>query len=252
MNFFYKILIKISNLIISIVPQKFKISHQYQNKNQITTMNIILATLKSRGYYPDCIFDIGCAKGEWFKKAYNLFNKSNFFLFDADDSNITHLKNLKKNFSNLNYKIAILSDRIKEVSFFKMGYGSSIYEENTDYKREKIQKNTKILHDFIPDDYKIKSNLIKLDVQGSEIDILKGCGSKINFFDAIILESSLKKYNKNSPLILDVMNYMNDQNYILYDVCDAKRLGNSKSFLLQLDLVFLKKDHVILKNINFN
>jgi hypothetical protein len=59
--------------------------------------------------------------------------------------------------------------------------------------------------------------MIKLDVQGSEIDILKGLGNEINLFEVIILETSVKEYNKGSPLFLDVINFMNEKNYSFYD-----------------------------------
>ena len=91
------------------------------------------------------------------------------------------------------------------------------------------------------------NNIIKLDVQGSEIDILKGLGKKISFFEIIILETSVKEYNKGSPLFIDVINYMNKLNYIFYDIYDLKRLGNYGSFLVQFDAIFVKKNSSLLK-----
>ena len=72
--------------------------------------------------------------------------------------------------------------------------------------------------------------------------ILKGLKEFISLFEVIILEVSLHSYNKNSPLFDEVMMFMNDNNYKLYDIYDLKRLGNDKSFLLQFDCVFAKKD----------
>ena len=40
---------------------------------------------------------------------------------------------------------------------------------------------------------------------------------------------------------------MNDKNYTLYDLFDFKRTGNEKSFLLQVDCVFVRKDSKLLK-----
>ena len=86
------------------------------------------------------------------------------------------------------------------------------------------------------------NNLIKLDVQGSEMKILKGLKNTINSFEVIILEVSIHNYNKDSPLFDKVMNYMNEKDYRLYDLFDLKRLGDNKSFLVQFDCVFVRNN----------
>ena len=91
------------------------------------------------------------------------------------------------------------------------------------------------------------NNLIKLDVQGSELKVLEGLRETINTFEVIILDVSIHNYNKDSPLFDKVMNYMNEKNYRLYDLFDLKRLGNNNSFLVQFDCVFVRKNSKLFK-----
>ena len=129
-----------------------------------------------------------------------------------------------------------------------MGYGSSVYEEKTNFSREiEIITSSTLEIQLSKLNFNSFNNIIKLDVQGSEIDILKGLGEKISFFEIIILETSVKEYNKGSPLFIDVVNYMNKINYTLYDIFDLKRLGNYGSFLVQFDAIFVKKNSSLLK-----
>ena len=129
-----------------------------------------------------------------------------------------------------------------------MGYGSSVYEEKTNFSREiEIITSSTLEIQLSKLNFNSFDNIIKLDVQGSEIDILKGLGEKISFFEIIILETSVKEYNKGSPLFIDVVNYMNKTNYTLYDIFDLKRLGNYGSFLVQFDAIFVKKNSSLLK-----
>ena len=129
-----------------------------------------------------------------------------------------------------------------------MGYGSSVYEEKTNFSREiEIITSSTLEIQLSKLNFNSFDNIIKLDVQGSEIDILKGLGEKISFFEIIILETSVKEYNKGSPLFIDVVNYMNKINYTLYDIFDLKRLGNYGSFLVQFDAIFVKKNSSLLK-----
>jgi hypothetical protein len=87
-----------------------------------------------------------------------------------------------------------------------------------------------------------KNNLLKLDVQGSELDILKGLGNKIDTFEAIILEASVRRYNQSSPLFIKIINFMYKNNFIFYDLCDLKRLDGINSTLIQFDALFINKN----------
>jgi len=102
-----------------------------------------------------------------------------------------------------------------------MGYGSSIYEEKTNFSRqvEYITSST-LKNELAHLNLHSSNNIIKLDVQGSEIDILKGLDIDIALFEIIILETSVKKYNKGSPLFIDVINFMNEKDYSFYDIYD--------------------------------
>lgn len=246
MNIFFRFLIKLSKLLLSLVPINYKRNHKFLNKNQVTNTSIVLSLLKEK-ISPKYIVDIGCGHGEWFSKCNNFFPESKYFLFDGNKLNEKHLSILQTKHSNLSYKICLLSDKIKELKFFNMGYGSSVYEEKTNFSRnvELITSST-LEKEFLNQNFDTQNNIIKLDVQGSEIDILKGLNDKINFFEIIILETSVKEYNKNSPLFIDVINFMNEKNYSLYDIYDLKRLGFDKSILVQFDSVFVRKDSVLL------
>ena len=133
-----------------------------------------------------------------------------------------------------------------------MGYGSSLYEENTKHPRlvENLKSSTLSL-ELAKFNLENDNNLIKLDVQGSELDIINGLGNKLNYFKVIIMEVSVRQHNSGSPLFSDVVSFMDKRNYTLYDICDNKRLGEYNSKLIQLDCVFVKKNTSFL-NFNFS
>ena len=95
-----------------------------------------------------------------------------------------------------------------------MGYGSSVLK-----KRQISRKVESIVSSILENELtnlKLTStnNIIKLDVQGSEIDVLKGLNKHIELFETIILETSVKEYNKDAPLFIDVINFMNEKGYV--------------------------------------
>ena len=230
------------------LPVSFKINHKFQNRNQVTNLDIIITSLKNKNFNPDYIVDVGCFRGIWTNKLLNFFPNSKYILFDADDNNIKYLDKLKSSNKNIDYKIILLSDDEKDYDFYSMESGSSIFEEQTNYSRKIKKVKSSLLYNELPNEIKnTKSNLIKLDVQGAELKIISGLKELINNFEVIILEVSLHKYNKGSPLFYDVISHMQNNNFILYDIYDLKRLGDQDSYLLQFDCVFLRENSDLLK-----
>jgi len=246
-----KLFERLSRFFRFLISDSYKCNNKYQNKNQITNAELILNLLKTKGFNPKYIIDVGCGYGQWTKKLFKFYPSSNYLLFDADKNNKKKLDILKKNINMLDYKICLLSNDNKTYKFYNMGYGSSIFEEQTSHKREIEEIISTTLDEEIPPELKkYSNNLIKLDVQGAELKILDGLKDSINLFEVIILEVSLHNYNKNSPLFNEVIKYMNERNFKLYDLFDLKRLGSNESFLVQFDCVFARNNSELL-NVKF-
>lgn len=234
-----------------LMSDRHKLHHKYQNKNQILNSELMLKSLKLKNFYPKNIVDVGCGHGEWAKKMIKHYSNSMFYLFDANEENKDKLEILKKKNKRIYYQICLLADNIQEYEFYKMGYGSSIFEEQTTHKREIRKIKSKKLSNELPKELSMSNNnMIKLDAQGSELKILNGLDNLINNFEVIILETSIHKFNKDAPLFNEIISFMLDKNYQLYDLFDFKRIGYDKSFLLQFDCVFIRKDSNLL-NVNF-
>ena len=67
-----------------------------------------------------------------------------------------------------------------------------------------MEKRTTYTLDELYDGYTATFDLVKLDTQGSEIDILNGGSHMIKNTTAIIVEVSHVEYNENAPLVDEV------------------------------------------------
>ena len=246
-----KLLERINRMLRCLISDDFKGSHKYQNKNQVTNRHIIIKLLKDKRFIPKNIVDVGCGYGEWTRIMLNHYPSSKYYLFDANKNNEKYLKKLTTQNKNLQYKIGLLSDEINNYKFYSMGTGSSIYEENTTHPREVENMTSSTLKIELNNELSFfKNNLIKLDVQGSELKVLDGLSNLIDNFEVIILEVSLHEYNKGAPLFIDIINYMKKKKFTLYDLFDFKRLGEKNSFLLQFDCVFVNQNSNLI-NVKF-
>lgn len=186
------------------------------------------------GYTPKSVLDIGCNVGQFYNLAKQYFPQASFFLIDGNESVREDLEKL-----NVPFKIALLSDEEKDVVFYKNPAnpkctGSSIYKETSSHYEKAIEetRRTETLDKLFPNE---TFDLIKLDTQGSEIDILKGATKLMITTKFIIVETSLIEWNKDSPKEKEVIDFMEYYNFLKPTVIGTHYLNGK---LIQQDILF--------------
>ena len=90
---------------------------------------------------------------------------------------------------------------------------------------------------------------IKLDVQGAEIDVLKGATALLKKAEFLLLEISTLNYNYKAPQFTDVIIFLKDIGFVLFDICDKRRMKNE--VLYQTDMIFVKESSPIRRSVDF-
>jgi FkbM family methyltransferase len=172
--------------------------------------------LESLKIQPRVIYDIGSCVLHWERHARRIWAESQIYLFEAN-------RDVKKLYDRTkqNYHLGVLTDvDNKAVKFYKdpmnLG-GNSYYKENTIHYNE-----THAQHEIgMSLDTTVKQNnwplpdLIKLDVQGAELDILEGASDCINNASDIILEAQTTNYNLDAPKANQVIDYLRSKGFKL-------------------------------------
>ena len=197
-----------------------------------------LSYFKEKGLInPKSILDIGAYKGHWTQMIKSLFPNSKFLMIEANHDLENHLAKV-----GVPYKIALLgSENDKVVDYFKCKNfphptGNSIYLENTNYVFEPEKRKTITLDRLLNE--KVQFDLIKMDVQGSELDIIKGGENIIMKSSALILEMQISEYNKGAPMMNEIVAYLKKKNFILRELIDFLYKDGE---LIQVDGFFTKE-----------
>ncbi|WP_173046439.1 FkbM family methyltransferase [Nitrospira sp. KM1] len=82
--------------------------------------------------------------------------------------------------------------------------------------------------------------LLKIDVQGAELDVLEGAARTLEETEYILCEVSLFKFFESGPEVLDVTTYMKRRGFVMYDLggMQYRPLDNALS---QIDIAFVKE-----------
>jgi hypothetical protein len=82
-------------------------------------------------------------------------------------------------------------------------------------------------------------DLIKIDTQGSELDIISGGRNLCSKAKGILLEVSLTQYNENSPLISEVHEFMHNFGYEPKEILGVGHHPKTGK-LIQNDILYIK------------
>tara|TARA_S200000501_G_scaffold51373_1_gene41278 strand:+ start:386 stop:991 length:606 start_codon:yes stop_codon:yes gene_type:complete len=172
-----------------------------------------------KDFSPKKILDIGAYKGEWTRNAKKIFLDSSFFLIEANKDLEDFLK-----LTGENYKISVLgSENNKMINYFKCKNfthptGNSIFKEKSKFIFEPEERKTDKLDSIFKNNEIF--DLIKIDVQGSELEIIKGGNDTVKKTRFLILELQISEYNEGAPMINEVVSYLKDLNFVLVDILD--------------------------------
>jgi len=190
-------------------------------------------SLVNKYFHPKLILDIGANTGAWFIKAQEAFGDDTIII--SVEGNIYCEQTLLS--SNPNSIIALLSDKEHYQDFFLnssflLSTGSSIYKELSQHfshdNTKCVRIKTKTLDRLFA---KLSFDLIKLDTQGSELDILKGGIHTLKKAKGCIIEVSHKPYNLGAPLSHEVVNFMLEQNFLLKETLSTDAAVHQSDYL---------------------
>jgi len=89
--------------------------------------------------------------------------------------------------------------------------------------------------------------VIKIDVQGAELIVLSGAQQVLKETELVILEVSLFQFYRNGPQLYDVVTYMKNQGFVVYDIFGGHTRPVDGA-LAQVDMAFVKENGNFRKN----
>ena len=211
-----------------------------------------ICNLKKNGFYPRTVLDIGAYHGEWTSEAIKVFPDSHFLMIEANPEKEDILASVCKKLQGVEFEIALLaSESNLSKEFNLLENGSSVLEEFNEANGRKICLATSTVDALLGKHSIEKVDFIKIDVQGYELEILRGAERYLETCEVILSEVSLMALHKNCPLLVDVVDFMDRFGYCAYDICSVATRRPYDMALWQTDIIFVKKNSKLLASKRF-
>lgn len=196
------------------------------------------------------IFDVGANKGQSVELYKRNFTNSIIHSFEPFIESFTQLQKVSTSFQHVYANQLALSNENGERSFYinsnadtssfleskKIGASSDDYVKT----KEIIKVRTQKLDDYCEKNKIQKIDILKLDVQGGEMDVLKGSSKMLNEgnIKVIFSEVYFKQQYIDQPLFHDLSKFLSGFNYELVDLYN---LYYNSEQLLWGDAIFILK-----------
>ena len=238
---------KVLNLLGKLVP--FNLKLDIQHKLGVPHMFWSMRNLKNNGFEPKSIIDAGAFDGEWTKTCVKIFPASDILMIEGQENKKQKLEKLSG--SNISYEIAIIGKEDGTSVNFVIDDSNSNIQQNSNITAHNRQTTT---IDTICGKRQIKKvDFLKLDIQGYELEALKGAEKTLQNVEVILIEVSLIDIgNSGVPLFNVIVDYLYEKNFALYDICSTRIRRPLDNALWQTDLIFITKNSALISSQAYN
>lgn len=215
--------------------------------------------VKALGFKPKQVIDVGAYNGCWSRHILPVFPDSKYHLIEPQVELESELKEACTELPHFSYTLAGCSSEIGELILTTLGNkdGSTFTIAKDDAL---IQSGKQKIVPVVTIDQLIEKgvidipDVIKADVQGLELDVLRGAKKALGKTELIILECSLFPFGSETapfPLVREVIDFMHKEGYEVYSFTNFARRPYDNA-LGQCDICFALSDGFFRKHIGYN
>jgi hypothetical protein len=215
----------IKRFLNAFMPAKQRLSHRKR-----------LTFLRSSGVELRRVLDLGAFEGKWTMLLKKVYPEAKVLMVDANTDKGPFLRPLG------DFRIAVLGEVDgREVDYFRCldgdaGSGNGIYPENTGYTFGAEKRRCVTLSTLLGSDEGY--DLIKMDIQGAELDVIRGGLPIIRNSRFLLLELQTHDYNLGAPHLEEVVAFLHGEGFGVVDIVDLMYSGDK---LIQADFLFLNR-----------
>lgn len=206
-------------------------------------MQFLLAQLKQLGFRPQWMLDVGANKAEWSRTAKLIFPEAHCFLIEPQIEMQPQIEKFCQAFPGSQWVLAGAGSEPGELSLTvwdDLAGSSFLPSDQTAVTTQRRTVQIVTIDQLIQDQKLPIPELVKLDIQGFELEALKGATQLFGHTEVLILEVALFPFLPGQPLFEEVIRFMSDRDYVVYDFPGFLRRPYDRA-LGQCDVCFVRR-----------
>lgn len=175
-----------------------------------------LNNVKRLGFYPKTVIDVGAQVGT--SQLYHVFPNSHHILIEPVQENEAALQQVCSKLKKAEYIIAAATSKNGPVNLSVSPNTRYSYTNRESNQNGWTMRSVKgITVDTLCEEKNlVPPYLLKIDVDGTEIEVLKGCIKTLARSEYVIIGATTNAGQR----IYDIINFMREQNFHVYDIVD--------------------------------
>ena len=210
---------------------------------------IFLEQVKWRGFHPETILDVGAHLGEWSRMAKSVFPKAEVILVEPQAEMQPFLDRFCARFPGSRwFQVGAGAEAGERTLFVSNDPAASSFLPSSEAPGgEKRVLEVQTINRIIGQHNLRVPDLIKIDVQGGEIEVLDGASACFGSTTVFVVEASLFEFHAGQPIFHEIVYYMAERGYVTYDLVNLNRRPLDGA-LGQVDICFAKEDSKLRSN----
>lgn len=223
----------------AIVP--FWVRHLLKRRLGVPDLRLSFERMRRSGFAPRVAIDVGAYEGEWTRMFTEVFSQSRVLMIEPQSSKRAALEQVVAALPGSRHEQTLLGARVEDrVPFHHIESASSVLDEHVNHHDVSSYLPMTTLERLTAGSEFARPDLIKLDVQGYEIEVLRGGEALLKHAEVVVMEVSLLAIHVGVPLFADVVAFMAERKFRVYDIPTFFRRPFDQA-LFQVDVIFVSE-----------
>ena len=221
---------------------KSRIRQYLARRLGVPEIPLALKRLKSAGFEAAHIFDVGAYKGDFAQCCFQIWPNAKVTCFEALEHRVTQLQQMASGNSAIQVFPCLLgAETLDKVPLHQSETASSVLVEQIPQNFPVTYHPMRTVDQIVQENFSDRApDFLKLDVQGYELEVLKGAEKSLPQIQVILAEISLLDIHQNVPLLAEVIAWLNERDWVAYDICGLTRRPLDQA-LWQADFIFVPR-----------
>jgi len=224
-------------------PVRRIIRTQLARRRDVPEIPSALERLKRNGFSPGSIFDVGAYRGDFAALCFQLWPDTSVTCFEVLPEPSEKILTMARKQKSLHLISCLLGAETRPAVDLNLGEtASSVLRERVNGQGRKAKFPMRTVDEVVARDLQGRApDFLKLDVQGYELEVLKGATRNLSSMKLILAEVNLLDIHESVPLLAEVVSWLSDRGWVAYDICSLIRRPLDLA-LWQTDIIFVPEN----------